>query len=283
MFSRRQFILAAGALAACGGGGSKFNAPPAPAVQRKDILFGYYGDAPGQAAETIGHCNLYFSAPWGELSQTVENLKDARKAGFGEVVIAADADKGNVPGTTAFAWAWLFELRRLGALEGLKVRAFYWRDEPNLENPDAGLKVLSDARVREQNASLRAMLATDFPELGPVELWTIMADKPDLPGLDDWDAVGGDDYPKGCDVMADERLIGRIRRGAKRTILVPSPLFGLNADPTCFEQFAQAHGDVVAVMPFIWRDAWGPQRLDGIRSHFSRPAYEALGRRLTGK
>lgn len=263
----------------------KDKAPPIPAASmpRPGILYGYYGDAPGQAAEVVDHTNLYFAAPWGGLDQMAANILDARRLGLRNLVLAVDADRGSVDLTTETCRAWLRMLRGSGCLEAMNVLGLYWRDEPNLENPAAGLAVLSDERVRAQNASLRVMLATEFPELGKVGMWTIMADRPDLPGLDDWDCVGGDDYPRGAAVLEPNRLIDRIRKGKRPDaglILVPSPLLENPVmDPTPFEQYAYAVPDVRVIMPFLWRDGWEGNR-PGIRSSTARDAYRALGQRL---
>jgi hypothetical protein len=288
-YTRRRFLAASGALAVagCGGGagGPQYVGTPPPLKPRTDILYGYFGDAPGQAVEVADHTNLYMSAPWYGIDGAIDNIRTARAAGLAQLVVMVDADiLGEPVSASLIAKGWLQALRAAGCFQGMTVKAIYWRDEPN----DATvLPVRSDAYVRETNGLMRAMLASDFPELGPVGMWTIFADAPDLPGLDDWDGVGGDRYGQGCNVLGQGALIDRIGRGMKRgagRIVVPSPCLDNPVyNPGCFETYAQGTPDVIAVMPFIWPDGWGsnPAHL-GIRS-IAPDAYRALGKKLTGK
>lgn len=298
-YSRRRFLAASAgmALAGCGGTGSstqQYVGTPPPLKPRTDIAYGYFGDGPNQAIETAAHANLYLSAPWYGIDGAIANIRLARAAGFPELVVMVDADAvafamgDSIPAGVAFARGWMSALRDAGCFAGMRVRALYWRDEPN--DDSGGLPARSDAYVRQMNAAMRAMLTADFPELGAVGMWTIFADRPDLPGLNDWDGAGGDRYGQGCNVLGGNALIDRIGRGMKPgagRILVPAgvttPDAGPLLDPGCFEIFAQGTPDVIAVIAFLWIDGWGGKPENkGIRT-VAPAAYAALGHQLTRK
>lgn len=295
----RRRLLQAGAgliVAGCGGGGgggTQYIGGPPPTALRHDILFGYYGDDAAQAAEVAGHTNLYWASHWDGLGAQITNLGRARAAGLTKVVLMME---GQDPAGPAQAVArvrdWMLALRDARALEGLDVAALYWRDEPNNPDPAFGGE-LSDAYVRAVNLGIREMLDRVMPELRGAALAAIFAGgSPARPGLEagadpagafDW--VGPDHYNLGCGVLGPvQRDIAERKKPGARDLIVPGGAFG--QDPRCFEDYAHAHPDVVAIVAFIWKDRWdtkNPSR-PGIRGIPEiRALYEAMGKRLTGK
>jgi hypothetical protein len=286
---RRRFLTSAAALslAGCGGGsggnsGSYIGGPPAP--YRPGILYGYFGDDIDAAAQVAGHTNLYMSASWGGVPGAITNIDRARKAGLTELVVSPEGRRFN---GVSFVWddaeatvdrinAWMAALQLAGVLDGMNLRGIYWCDEPNS---------LEEGFVRSVNSMLRAIASTP--------LWTIFSGDPKLtarPGLDAgpgaWDVVGVDNYDVGCGALGslNDELARRMPSGARR-VLVPGAVGGLysQADPSCFENFAYSHPDVLAIMPFIWIDNWRGTELGIHGIPALRDAYTALGKRITAR
>lgn len=293
-YTRRRFLAASGALAlaGCGGGGSGtqyIGGPPVP--YRPGILNGYFGDDAMQAAETAGHTNLYMSAPWfGGVASAIANIDRAKKAGFRELLVAPDvqffdaagrAHWGSVEETLDRINNYMGTLQQHGALDDIHLAGIYWCDEPNRD--------LTDEYVRAVNLGLRGMTAAP--------LWTTYSQDAGRPGLEAgadprgaFDVVSIDDYDIGCNVLGGGGLLEDLKRqmkpGAKR-FLIPGPVGGRvsQADPSCFEQYAYANADILAVLTFIFINGWAnvPTNL-GLRGIPSlRATYEAFGHRLTGK
>jgi hypothetical protein len=288
--NRRRFLTSAAALslASCGGGGGgaapEFIGGPA-APYRPGILYGYFGDDAQQAAEVAGHTNLYMSASWndGGVPGAIANIDRARKAGVTELVVCPEAKRfvngvpvwDNPDKTIDRINAYMAALQDAGSFVGMNLRGIYWCDEPNS---------LDEGFVRTVNVGLRAITRTP--------LWTIFSGDPKLParpgleaGPGAWDVVGVDNYDVGCGVLGalNVDLANRMPAGTRR-ILVPGAVGGHQAqtDPSCFENFAYAHPDVLAIVPFIWIDGWANNPANkGIRSLY-RETYTALGKRVTG-
>lgn len=290
-YSRRRFLAASGALvlAGCGGGGSAQYIGGPVAAYRPGILYGYFGDDALQAADTAAHANIYMSAPWsGGVAGAIENIARAKAAGFRNLLVAPQSQLpdglggwrwGTVEQTLDLIYSYMAALQVGGALDDITLAGIYWCDEPN--------RGLTDEFVRAVNVGLRNL--TSAP------LWTCYSADPGRPGLDAgsdprgaFDRVAVDDYDVGCNVLGgpQDELRQRMKPGAQR-FLVAGPVGGLyqQSDPSCFENFAYANADVIAIVIFIWIDGWGNVPTNqGIRSIKPlKDAYTALGHRITGK
>jgi hypothetical protein len=291
-YTRRRFLAASGALAlaSCGGGGSgsSYIGGP-PAVYRPGILYGYYGDDAQQAAETADHCNLYMSAPWNGAAGAITNIANAKAAGFKSLLVMPQAQRfdgvawkwGSVEQTLDAINAYMATLQGAGSLDGIDLAGLYWCDEPNRVN------VLTDEYVRAVNVGLRSITS--------VPLWVTYSNDADRPGLAPgsdpkgaFDRVSVDNYDIGCNVLGGplDDLKRQMKPGAKR-FLVPGPVGGKlsQVDPACFENFAYVNADVIAVLTFIWIEAFGNNPANhGLRTLKDLQAtYRALGRRITGR
>lgn len=295
--SRRRFLTSAAALSlsACGGGGSSSTQyVGGPAVPyRPGILNGYYGDDAQQAAETADHANLYMSAPWaGGVAGAIANIDRARAAGFRELLVAPQVKFpdgrggeywGSVEATLDRFNDYMAHLQLAGVLDGMHVAGIYWCDEPNRE------AILTEEYVRAVNIGMRGIT------LSPI--WTTYSKDPGRPGLaagsdprGAFDRVSIDEYDIGCNVLGGGGYLDELKRSMKpgaMRFLIPGPVGGRvsQADPSCFENYAYANADIVAILTFIWINGWGgvPSRLGvkGIKS--LRDTYTAMGKRLTAR
>lgn len=282
--NRRRFLAASAGLAltGCGGGGSsaapEFIGVP-PTAYRPGVMYGYWGDDAETAADVAGHSDLYVAAHWnGWSAGAIANIARAKAAGFKKLLILLDAVRPTVEATVDTINAYMADLTLAGSFDGMDLVGLIWCDEPN---------GLDEAYVRGVNTALRSL--TTLP------LWVCYADEPGRPGLDAkddprgaFDRVAVDQYDIGCQVLGalDKDLANRMKPGAKRW-LVPGPVGGhmSQTDPTCFENFAYANPDVIAIITFVWINGWQnvPTNL-GIKSIPALKAtYTALGKRLTGR
>jgi hypothetical protein len=292
--NRRRFLTAAAglSLAGCGGGGGNQYIGAPPAAYRPGILFGYYGDDAQQADETGDHANLYMSAPWfGGAPAAIANIAKAKAAGFRELIVAPQVQIpdgrggerwGTVEQTLDLLNAYMAQLQAAGALDGIHLAGIYWCDEPNRAAE------LTEEYVRAVNSGLRGL--TTAP------IWTTYSSDAGRPGLEAgsdprgaFDVVSVDNYDIGCNVFGGggplEDLKRRMKPGAKR-FLIPGPVGGhvSQADPGCFENYAYANADIVAIVTFIWINGWVLPTNLGLRGlEALRTTYRALGTRVTAK
>lgn len=256
----------------CGGGGSNSSSgtitPAAP--QRTDLLFGYYGDCPTCAMETVDHSNLYWASNWSGLAVTEQSLFAARAAGFTHVVLAVPAYTGSPEADTRF---YLTSLQRDGYL--VNIAALYPQDEPDQAN-------LSDDQVNATNAMLRRVIA-DYPELAATKLAVIYSASQAFPGIASYDWVGFDDYVSGCGALKSgyDAMKARLRLD-QRILVVPGGADPWRQDPACFLEKANADSQVIAVIGFIWFDNWNGGTGVGIRSNPTRKLYCEAGRAVIG-
>ncbi len=237
----------------CGGGGSNGGEsnPPAPATNRTDLLFGYYGPVT-DIASVADHVNFVWL--WDD---QVATAMKASAAGVHKLILPLCWQCG--PDN----WRFLFTgMANSGTLAN--VIALYPVDEPEL----AGL---SDSAVHDLVKQVRGV-AAEFPALAGVQVWVIYSNSGRFPGISSYDAVGIDNY--GCNCAP----IPPIAPG-QRIILIPG---GANPWREGPERFEAAANDprVVAIIPFLWQ--WPlPEQGLGIRDNGLAPIYRAAGLRLT--
>ncbi len=96
-----------------------------------------------------------------------------------------------------------------------------------------------------------------------------------LPGLMDYDIIGGDAYELGAEILLQyDRLLPRLGQG-QQVMLFAGGCSPWKQDPAPFIAWAKAHVDrVFAVVPFTWFDRENMPR-SGIRNNGMADAYRA--------
>lgn len=281
-------------LTACGGGGgggdSSYTppAPPSPPVERKEPLrYGYFGIDGDQLQESADHVTFVMAPDWGDwnirdydtfrTTQIITQLQEAQARGIKEAwVMVGFLVFTQRPGCTemcvsprpdgmARLAAFKAQLEALGLAR--MVTVLYPIDEPESHG-------LSDSDLV---TTLRAMKA-----VWPVKMAGIYSSNPhDWPGLSEYDVAGIDDYEANAGAIDRRPTI----RADQLWLLVPGGADGLSHngpdDPQPFYDFAMQHGNVYAIVPFVWFDRNdGGRILKGIRSNGRAPAYSAIGRKI---
>ncbi len=235
----------------CGGGGSSGSDgnPPAPAADRKDLLFGYYGPT---GSEVSDHVNVVWL--WDD---QVATAMRAKRDGITHFVLPVCWKCG------VEHMRWLYTgMRNAGVLAN--VVALYPEDEPNL----AGLSESDVVAL----VHLTKTVAQEFSELSGVQLWAIYANTGQYPGASAFDAWGIDNY--GCNCVPMPPVLP-----GQRILLVPG---GANPWREGPERFIATANDprVIAIIPFLWTYPQVGQGV-GIRDNGMAPIYRAAGIRLT--
>lgn len=240
-------------VSACGGGSSE--AAVAAAPDRKDLLYGYFGDCDTCVAETKGHANLAMVMGWGAPGAMERHATEA---------VAA---KQHI--LLAVCWAcgadnlrWQFAtLRAAGVLS--EVVALYPVDEPDVAGLTAAQVIALCALVRE--------VAAEYPELAGVALAAVYGSV-GTEGIEQFDWVGRDFYGHGAIVP--------IRLPNQRLILIPGGADPWREDPATFIDTANRTPAVVLILPFLWRD---PITARGIATNGLGQTYCQAGVRVTGR
>lgn len=225
----------------------------APLSRRTDLLYGYYGCELGQPEEVRGHVNLHWECQFRGMAKAASDINfmaTTTVLDLSPQLFTRVADKGK-----NFGLSWLAMTNTLEVFEYLQskgalkyVKALVILDEPN-----------TNARSAEELNSacdIARLAAARYPELIDVKLVCVYAAKPEsFTCIERFDWVGVDDYDQKSSVLqgSHQALLAAKRPDAK-TILLPGGAFG--QDPTPFVNWAQAHTDVVAVVPFCW---FGPR------------------------
>jgi hypothetical protein len=238
-------------LVACGGGSGEAAAAP----DRKDLLFGYFGDCDTCVAETRGHANIAMVMGWGAPGAMERHAVEA-VAAKQQILLAVCWACG------AENLRWQFGvLRAAGVLS--EVVALYPVDEPDV----AGLTAAQVAAL----CALVRQVAAEYPELAGVALAAIYGSV-GTEGIEQFDWIGRDFYGHGAIVP--------IRQPWQRLILVPGGADPWREDPTAFIETANRTPAVVLILPFIWRD---PTFGRGIATNGLGQTYCRAGVRVTGR
>jgi hypothetical protein len=276
-------------IAACGGGGGGgdfkppiINEPPPVQVERTDLLFGYFGVDGPQIAETADHVNVLHVPDWGPWAdpavrtfigdRMIAQMQEADARGIKKFVVMVGVfvfdtspngthDRYTYRGIDELL-AFKNKLAALGLLDN--VVALYPVDEPELHD-------LSDAALTFALAQIRAV----WPE---AKLAVCYGDTGRYPALAAYDWIGIDNYGAGAGVL---NQLPALRPG-QHHIVVPGASEPWKHDPAPFMAYANAHPEVVWVMPFVWFDGLDGH-YKGARSNGMAETYRAAGRKATGK
>lgn len=276
-------LLLAAALVACGGGGSSspvsgIIAPAAP--PRHDLLMGYFAGISLYVQEQVGHVNLYWAADFGTPTTdgVLEQMATLTQAKGLSTVISMPFCHTPVAQGESEARTWLQRLHNAGLLAG--AVAVSWCDEADTVRSGQW----SDADATAMTAAVRRGMAT-FPELTKTAIaGTFACDTGRTPGMAALDWVGCDHYPSGCGVLTKyvEGLRSLLKPG-QRLFLLPGGADPWRQDPACFENYANAHQEVVAIVPFIWQTVTDDGvTYTGIRDNPTKPLYVEMGQRIKG-
>ncbi len=255
-------------LGGCAGGGGSPPVVVPPIVMRPDLLFGYFGIAGAQIAQTAASVNVLWLDGWGNWAteqkdiadRITQQIKDGVAAGVTKMILFVDfliwtptyQYKG-----TADAITFVNTLKAAGLWQ--YIIGLYPLDEPDVAGvPNATmLTALTDLK-----AAFNLPLAVTYGTKG-------------TPGLAGYDWIGKDDYGAGAGVLNEMPPL----TGNQKWMLVPGGADPWKQDPAAFANFANANPNVVGIMPFLWADYAGGQ---GIGSNGMAPKYIALGT-LIGK
>lgn len=239
-------------LSGCGG-----TATPAP--NGRAFLFGYYGGVNTTLPEVAGHASLAWVMGWnpsGSWEQnTATQLAQARQAGFQAIVLGLP--QAYAPDAEAALAAALGGLHVQGLLEN--ITAVYPIDEPDVNGK-------SEAQVVAANAAVRRAMA-QYPQMRDTKLAVIYGVGSNRPGISTYDWIGFDDYGQGCDALDDDyKALKALLRVDQRLMVVPGGAAPWNQSPGCFLAKAQQDAQVVAVVAFLWIDAWNDITRPGVGS-----------------
>jgi hypothetical protein len=269
-------------------------------------LYGYFGAAnytpgPVAIAEIADHCNLGVLGAWGCNSGDplmlarwhIEQMMAGIAVGITKYACIIDVLVYTLPkfSTNPVAdsnlWTYLTALRSAGVLNN--VVALYPIDEPN-GIIDEGAVLFTNNLIRRALHEIGrgdVALAVCYGGLERPTWWQRFLtrwlhrgnwlDKAmPLPGLADYDIVGGDAYELGAEILPQyDRLLARLRP-EQRVMLVPGGCDPWRQDPGPFVAWARANADrVFAICPFTWFDCDGRA---GIRNNGMAEAYRAAGK-----
>lgn len=294
MTRRSLIVLLATILTGCGGGGGSAAVAP-PALHRTDLLYGYFGSAdnpagpwlpptpglPDSTVETAAHVNVVMTNGWCDWAtsagrqscadRALRTINEGRTLGVHRFIVSVDfllwnADGSTRPGAVGEVQAFLLTIGRAGALDD--VVAVYPMDEPNT-------RIGGGAAQRDTFLALHAMLA-QLPETAHIAMMAIYAPlRFGTLNMDVFDWIAVDDYEAGTNVFAE---IEQIPAGKHRW-LVPGGAAPWLADPAPYRAYADAHSEVMGIMPFLWID----HSQAGIRNAPTHQAYVTLGCSLTAR
>ena len=269
-------LLSAIALVACNEGKSPEPAqtgplPQPPAQSRPGLLYGYYGSMHDQVAETANHVNLQWVSPWGNLmplDNVIARLTEARAWGIPRVVL--DVPMAYEVDAEVKTRAFFASLHAAGFIDS-RISALYPVDEPDLHGKSAEEVIAANAMLRR--------VAAEFPFIANVPLAVIYTGRMEWPGIETYDWIGFDDYDRKEGVLSNATWqdLKRRLRPEQRILLVPGAHQCDQVAP--FYAKAQEDPQVLAIVAFIWFDAWD-QRSPGLRSLPCRASYEDVGRRI---
>ena len=272
-------------LAACGGGGGSSNSNPAPSPIPPSphvLHYGYFGIDGNQLAETADHVSFVLALDWGDWNspgydefrtgQHIAQLQEAQARGIKDAWVAVGYLVFTArPGCLEYCYAvrpdaiprlraFRAQLQALG-LDAM-VSALYPVDEPDAHG------ISSDDLAR---------LLSQIKAEWPAYLAVIYGDTGHFPALGSYDLIGKDKYGAGAGVLQELPPL----TGQQRHILVPGGASPWRQDPQPFYDYAAAHADVYAIVPFCWFDRQpGENSGPGIRSNGMAAAYTRIGKAI---
>jgi len=259
---------------------------PAPITPRTDLLFGYYGSYPAmdgnpsQFEETKDHINLFIASRWYGPEPQLAQIIEATNAGTPVMLDMAepyqigynvnepfDIAAAEIRVRTRFQ-----QLADAGVLKN--IVAIYPVDEPELFG-------WTELQVVDTNNMIRRVLA-EFGQTAKLAIFYTNAFT--WRGVGSFDWVGFDDYGSGTKIFTngDYNKLKKVLRPDQRIMLIPGGCDIWRADPTQWYNKANEDQQVIALIPFVWRDNVDPKNdaNAGIRSNGMAPAYRAIGMRI---
>lgn len=275
-------IVLIAALHGCGGGGGSSSSPqppapvPVPSPRTEPLHYGYFGIDGEQITETAEHVTFVMAPDWGDWNipnydefrktQIITQLQQAKALGVKDAwIMVGFLVLTQRPGCTemcvtprpdgmARLQAFKVQLDALGLLEMVKV--LYPIDEPESHG-------LSDAQL--------VQLLKEMKTVWPVKMAVFYSSNPhDYPGLSEYDLAGRDDYDAGVSALDNVPPI----KGNQQLLIIPGGADPWHADPQPFYDYALAHGNVYAIVPFVWFDRGNDK---GIRSNGLAAQYANIG------
>lgn len=236
---------------------------PAPATLRTDLLLGYYGTYASQVAETAGAINLLWVTFWEGLEKAIQDISAAACT----TVLDLDSyifdidllTNARTPHSDAEQRlrALFTRLREADVLHLVKV--LVPKDEPNLREGNVLQHLPSVVPTIRR-------VAAEFDELQGVLLGVIYMGGSDHDHSALFDIVGFDDYDEKSGALKSGGMYDQMRARLlpdQRTWLVPGASYGQN--PTPWLNFAHAHPEVFAIVPFLWASVPWESDFSGIR------------------
>lgn len=274
---RYAIMLSTLLLAGCGGGGNSQPSPPSPVPQPRsgELLFCYFGMLNKQLEETADHINAIHTPDWGNwddptdreriAQQTVAYLLAARMRGIDKAIVSCgfllfDSNHKYRGIAELMAFKTRLDVLSLSSM----VVALYPIDEPDVLG-------ISDVTMLQVYGEVR--------QSWPVKIAVIYGSH-GTPGANAADWIGHDEYGRDAGVL---NRMPRIRNG-QQWIIVPGGANPWRNTPEPFREFADTHGQVACIMPFVWfdreKDEQG-QRQAGIRSNGLADRYRSIGVKKT--
>jgi hypothetical protein len=251
----------------------------APAEKRRDdLLYGYYGCADNQVAETKDHVNLLHESQFDGPEKCIQNILDAQMFTVLDVSTQVFFEGHVKPTAEGELLAFLSVLSLRGALKYIEV--IYPIDEPNNT---------TNALDLSKAVSIIQRVAKSFPDLDGVLLGVCYAEDKPFICQELFDLVGFDAYGKKSSVLTGKyQTFRNTLLPFQKTILFPGAAYG--QDPKPFVNWAETDPRVKILMPFLWLD----ERIDpktgkgsvgapGVRSGPLKQQYIDAGKYVTGK
>lgn len=249
----------------------------AQAPQRAGLLYGYYGCYGKQVEETAGHANLLWVMFWEGVEKAFADIKLANVAtviDLDSFVLSAGITPRELQPDAEKHLRDLFgQLQAAGLLH--LVRYLVPCDEPNLRK-DGTIDC-----IPEVVAIIRRVVA-DYPELAGVKVGVCYSTFNPMQHIEIFDIVGFDDYEKKSSIFSPGGAYEQMRvqlRPDQRTWIFPGACYG--QDPDLFLNYANAHAEVLAIVPFLWSSVPWETAFAGIAGQPEmREAYSAVGARI---
>lgn len=262
-----------------GCGGYDESAPVA--LERTDLLYGYYGVYGEQVEETRGSINLLFENFWEGEERAIQNMQSAGVPIIFDAAVYLLSPYGQLPRSVTPTAEdnfrkLLLSMRAAGVLR--LVYGIVPTDEPNL--PENGSMELIPDMVR-----IIRKVSSEFPELASVRIGCIYFSNTEMKYIELFDFVGTNKYGAGGAILAPGGIYDELEarmRPDQDFIIVPGATYGQPTGP--FIEYANRNNRVKLIVPFLWRSPPYEESFTGIHSMDRlRLEYETLGKEISQK
>lgn len=221
---------------------------------------------------TNGWCDWSFAAGRQQCAtRAIRTIKEGQALGVHHFIVSIDFllwDQQGLERAGAFddLRAFVQSLRDSSLLPA--IDSVYPLDEPNTRIGGGAAQVPTFAKLRDFLAGAEDTRHIElFAIYAPIRYGTI--------GMTLFDQIGIDDYDRGTGVFDEYAAIPP----GKRVWVVPGGAAPWQQDPAPYKQYADAHPEVVGIMPFLWIDR---DDAAGIRNARTRTSYVELGCSIKG-